>query len=83
MVIIILITIKVNWEWCGKWLCSNKVQVAKAGFMERVMGIEPTLSAWEVEVLPLNYTRKLLAYRILESYAVKLLAFDQIRIFMA
>ena len=26
-------------------------------FMERVMGIEPTLSAWEAEVLPLNYTR--------------------------
>ena len=24
------------------------------------MGIEPTLSAWEAEVLPLNYTRKLL-----------------------
>ena len=26
--------------------------------MERVMGIEPTLSAWEAEVLPLNYTRR-------------------------
>src|SRR3546814_3806657 len=25
--------------------------------LERVMGIEPTLSAWEAEVLPLNYTR--------------------------
>ena len=25
--------------------------------MERVMGIEPTPSAWEAEVLPLNYTR--------------------------
>ncbi len=25
--------------------------------MERVMGIEPTLSAWEAKVLPLNYTR--------------------------
>jgi hypothetical protein len=22
------------------------------------MGIEPTLSAWKAEVLPLNYTRK-------------------------
>ena len=29
--------------------------------MERVMGIEPTLSAWEAEVLPLNYTRDKLA----------------------
>ncbi len=27
------------------------------GDLERVMGIEPTLSAWEAEVLPLNYTR--------------------------
>ena len=25
--------------------------------LERVMGIEPTSSAWEAEVLPLNYTR--------------------------
>ena len=27
--------------------------------MERVMGIEPTSSAWKAEVLPLNYTRKI------------------------
>jgi hypothetical protein len=26
-------------------------------WMERVMGIEPTLVAWEATVLPLNYTR--------------------------
>ena len=26
--------------------------------MEQVMGIEPTRSAWEAEVLPLNYTCK-------------------------
>ena len=26
--------------------------------LERVMGIEPTSSAWKAEVLPLNYTRK-------------------------
>ena len=25
--------------------------------MERVMGIEPTLSAWEADALPLSYTR--------------------------
>ena len=25
--------------------------------LERVMGIEPTLEAWEAPVLPLNYTR--------------------------
>src|SRR5512136_2912616 len=29
-----------------------------AGFrLERVMGIEPTSTAWKAEVLPLNYTR--------------------------
>ena len=27
--------------------------------LERVMGIEPTLEAWEAPVLPLNYTRVL------------------------
>jgi len=26
--------------------------------LERVMGIEPTPSAWKAEVLPLNYTRQ-------------------------
>jgi hypothetical protein len=26
--------------------------------MERVKGIEPSQSAWEADVLPLNYTRK-------------------------
>ena len=26
-------------------------------YLERVMGIEPTSSAWEAEVLPLNHTR--------------------------
>ncbi len=30
----------------------------REGWMERVMGIEPTLAAWEAAVLPLNYTRR-------------------------
>jgi hypothetical protein len=30
--------------------------------MERVMGIEPTTSAWKAEVLPVNYTRILFVY---------------------
>ncbi len=30
---------------------------AQPNKLERVMGIEPTSSAWEAEVLPLNYTR--------------------------
>ena len=29
--------------------------------LEQVMGIEPTRSAWEAEVLPLNYTCKWLS----------------------
>ena len=33
---------------------SRNVWIVK---VERVMGIEPTPSAWEAEVLPLNYTR--------------------------
>ena len=28
--------------------------------LERVTGIEPAFSAWEADVLPLNYTRKTL-----------------------
>ncbi len=27
-------------------------------WVERVTGIEPALSAWEADVLPLNYTRE-------------------------
>jgi hypothetical protein len=27
--------------------------------VERVTGIEPAFSAWEADVLPLNYTRKM------------------------
>ena len=34
--------------------------------MERVMGIEPTLAAWEAAVLPLNYTRD--PYRFYKSF---------------
>ena len=35
--------------------------------LERVMGIEPTFSAWEADVLPLNYTRVRGACRRLRS----------------
>ena len=34
--------------WIGLWVES----------LERVTGIEPAFSAWEADVLPLNYTRK-------------------------
>ena len=30
--------------------------------MERVAGIEPASSAWKAEVLPLNYTRNIIAF---------------------
>jgi hypothetical protein len=33
-------------------------QLSYVSFLERVMGIEPTPSAWKAEVLPLNYTRR-------------------------
>ena len=32
-------------------------EIPRSSSMERAMGIEPTLSAWEAEVLPLNYAR--------------------------
>ena len=35
----------------------HKLHPAPIDAVERVMGIEPTSSAWEAEVLPLNYTR--------------------------
>jgi hypothetical protein len=31
--------------------------VSRPGCVERVTGIEPAFSAWEADVLPLNYTR--------------------------
>ena len=42
-------------ELCRCGDCRSLPGVAKE--MERVMGIEPTLAAWEAAVLPLNYTR--------------------------
>jgi uncharacterized protein YecT (DUF1311 family) len=33
------------------------IDAQRAWVLERVMGIEPTLFAWEAKVLPLNYTR--------------------------
>ena len=39
-------------HFCASW------RVSKSSLcLERVMGIEPTSSAWKAEVLPLNYTR--------------------------
>ena len=36
---------------------SEKRHTERSDNLERVTGIEPALSAWEAEVLPLNYTR--------------------------
>ena len=38
---------------------------ANAAISKRVMGIEPTCSAWKADILPLNYTRTLFMRRIL------------------
>ena len=43
-----------------------------AGGLERVMGIEPTPSAWEAEVLPLNYTRFSGSYAMSSRLRLKL-----------
>ena len=40
---------------------SRNLHRCKPREVERVMGIEPTTSAWEADVLPLNYTRISLA----------------------
>ena len=40
-----------------RWNEGNLSETGRRG-LERVMGIEPTLVAWEATVLPLNYTRK-------------------------
>ncbi len=37
----------------------NRIRFAK---LERVKGIEPSFSAWEADVLPLNYTRKMYCF---------------------
>jgi hypothetical protein len=36
---------------------SENIALAARSLVERVTGIEPALSAWEADVLPLNYTR--------------------------
>ena len=40
--------------------------------MEQVMGIEPTRSAWEAEVLPLNYTCKGLSTGLSIHYSIQI-----------
>ncbi len=36
-------------------------------FLERMMGVEPTLPAWEAEVLPMNYIRAYVQYNTPEK----------------
>jgi hypothetical protein len=38
-------------------IISENITLAARSSWERVTGIEPALSAWEADVLPLNYTR--------------------------
>ena len=46
---------RLSYMGINKRLLKNKQLLLK---LERVMGIEPTLPAWEAGVLPLNYTRE-------------------------
>ena len=41
--------------YCLEGSCS--IRLSYRHILERVMGIEPTRSAWKAEILPLNYTR--------------------------
>jgi hypothetical protein len=38
---------------------SKNIALAARSQVERMTGIEPALSAWEADVLPLNYIRRL------------------------
>jgi hypothetical protein len=40
-----------------KTWCLSKMLLEQEFYLERMTGIEPALSAWEAEVLPLNYIR--------------------------
>ena len=46
---------------------SSTTELLRNNMMERVMGIEPTTSAWKAEVLPLNYTRVVNDYGAVEG----------------
>ena len=46
---------------------SSTTELLRNNMMERVMGIEPTTSAWKAEVLPLNYTRVVNDYVAVEG----------------
>ena len=39
---------------------NERYQARSFHALERVVGIEPTSSAWKAEVLPLNYTRQVM-----------------------
>jgi hypothetical protein len=46
-------------EVSGSLMFSEKIALAALFQVERMTGIEPALSAWEADVLPLNYIRRL------------------------
>ena len=57
------IAMRVRFFLFGKESTKNTRHISiGCSVMERKMGIEPTPSAWEAEVLPLNYSRKKLLY---------------------
>ena len=46
---------QLSWTLLMHWTCPKCSELG----LERVRGIEPPFSAWEADVLPLNYTRGL------------------------
>ena len=59
------IAMRVRFFLFGKESTKNTRHISiGCSVMERKMGIEPTPSAWEAEVLPLNYSRERKIYYI-------------------
>lgn len=45
--------------------------------MERIMGVEPTTSAWEANVLPINYIRIMVLYHFTKLLSSTFLIFQK------
>ena len=52
---------------CGRKKNRETIAVSRFLVLERVKGIEPSCSAWEADILPLNYTRICLTKAIIND----------------
>ena len=60
-------------EWVTDFFMKEKIGTSVTrSDVERVKGIEPSYSAWEADVLPLNYTRTDRTWMILAYPAEKI-----------